>query len=136
MEGISANTSFPKTERLCGKTAISKLLAEGRHASVPGMRFRYLTETGNDHARLLVSVPKKIFKRAVKRNLYKRRIRESWRRQKHLMQAAGGIDILITYSSKELLTYEEIYTGIGQIIEKINRQISKPKGDEQIPADS
>jgi ribosome-associated translation inhibitor RaiA len=52
------------------------------------------------------------------------------------MQTAGGIDILITYSSKELLTYEEIYTGIGQIIEKINRQISKPKADEQIPADS
>ena len=100
------------------------------------MSYLYIKDTGNDHARLLISVPKKTFKRAVKRNLYKRRIRESWRRQKHLMQAAGGIDILITYSSKELLTYEEIYTGIGQIIEKINRQISKPKGDEQIPADS
>ena len=130
MEGVTANTSFPKTERLCGKTAISKLLAEGRHASVPGMRFRYLTETGNDHARLLVSVPKKIFKRAVKRNLYKRRIRESWRRQKHMLNIGNGIDILVMYSSKELLTYEEIYTCIGQIINKLNRQTGKNNSDE------
>ena len=136
MEGVTANTSFPKKERLCGKTAISKLLAQGRHASVPGMRFLYMTETGNDHARLLISVPKKIFKRAVKRNLYKRRIRESWRRQKHMLSGGNGIDILVMYSSKELLTYEEIYTGIGLIIEKINRQLAKAKADEQIPADS
>ena len=136
MEGVTANTSFPKKERLCGKTAISKLLAQGRHASVPGMRFLYMTETGNAHARLLISVPKKIFKRAVKRNLYKRRIRESWRRQKQLLNVESGIDILIIYSSKELLTYEEIYTGIGLIIEKINRQISKTKADEQTTADS
>ena len=129
MEGVTANTSFPKKERLCGKTAISKLLAQGRHASVPGMRFLYMNETGNDHARLLISVPKKIFKRAVKRNLYKRRIRESWRRQKQLLNVEGGIDILIMYSSKELLTYEEIYTGIGLIIEKINRHLSKNKAD-------
>ena len=130
MEGVIANTSFPKKERLCGKTAISKLLAQGRHASVPGMRFLYMTETGNDHARLLISVPKKIFKRAVKRNLYKRRIRESWRRQKHLLNVGNGIDILVMYSSKELLTYEEIYTAIGQIIEKVNRQMSKINADE------
>ena len=136
MEGVTANTSFPKKERLCGKTAISKLLAQGRHASVPGMRFLYMAETGNEHARLLISVPKKIFKRAVKRNLYKRRIRESWRRQKQLLNVESGIDILIIYSSKELLTYEEIYTGIGLIIEKINRQISKTKADEQTTADS
>ena len=130
MEGVTANTSFPKTERLCGKTAISKLLAEGRHASVPGMRFRYLTETGNDHARLLVSVPKKIFKRAVKRNLYKRRIRESWRRQKHMLNVGNGIDILVMYSSKELLTYEEIYACIGQIIDKLNRHTCKSNANE------
>ena len=136
MEGVTANTSFPKKERLCGKTAISKLLAQGRHASVPGMRFRYITETGNDHARLLISVPKKTFKRAVKRNLYKRRIRESWRRQKHLLTEGTGIDIMIKYASKELLTYEEVYAAIGQIIEKVNRQIAKSRENEQVQSDS
>ena len=137
MEGVEANTSFPKKERLCGKTVISKLLAQGRHGSVPGMRYLFMKDTGLDHARLLVSVPKKIFKRAVKRNLYKRRIRESWRRQKHMLPEGMGVDVLVMYSSKELLTYEEIYTAIGQIIGKVNRQITKSKDDEQtVQADS
>lgn len=136
MEGVEANTSFPKKERLCGKTAISKLLAQGRHGSVPGMRYLFMKDTGLDHARLLVSVPKKIFKRAVKRNLYKRRIRESWRRQKHLLTEGTGIDIMIKYASKELLTYEEVYAAIGQIIEKVNRQIAKSRENEQVQSDS
>ena len=48
-----------------------------------------------------------------------------------------GVDVLVMYSSKELLTYEEIYTAIGQIIGKVNRQITKSKDDEQtVQADS
>lgn len=100
------------------------------------MSFLYIKDTGNEHARLLISVPKKTFKRAVKRNLYKRRIRESWRKQKHMLIEGTGIDIMIKYASKELLTYEEIYTAIGQIIEKVNRQIAKSRENEQVQSDS
>lgn len=100
------------------------------------MSFLYIKDTGLEHARLLVSVPKKTFKRAVKRNLYKRRIRESWRRQKHLLAEGTGIDIMIKYTSKELLAYEEIYTAVGQIIEKINRQIAKSRENEQVQSGS
>ena len=136
MEGVAANTSFPKKERLCGRTAISQLLGKGRYGTVPGMSFLYVKDTGLDHARLLISVPKKTFKRAVKRNLYKRRIRESWRKQKHMLIEGTGIDIMIKYASKELLTYEEIYTAIGQIIEKVNRQIAKSRENEQVQSES
>ena len=136
MEGVAANTSFPKKERLCGRTAISQLLGKGRYGTVPGMSFLYVKDTGLDHARLLISVPKKTFKRAVKRNLYKRRIRESWRKQKHMLIEGTGIDIMIKYASKELLSYEEIYTAIGQIIEKVNRQIAKSRENEQVQSDS
>ena len=136
MEGVAANTSFPKKERLCGRTAISQLLGKGRYGTVPGMSFLYIKDTGLDHARLLVSVPKKTFKRAVKRNLYKRRIRESWRKQKQMLSEGTGIDIMIKYASKELLTYEEVYTAIGQIIEKVNRQIAKSRENEQVQSDS
>lgn len=61
-----------------------------------------------------------MFKRAVKRNLLKRRIRESWRKQKHGLQV-NGTDILFIYPTKEIQTYEQIYTAVGQIIEKINK---------------
>lgn len=121
MEAEAPNTTFPKEERLCGKTAISKLLAEGKHGSIAGMRFLYMTNTGNDFARLMISVPKKSFKRAVKRNLLKRRIRESWRRQKNQIKIENGLDILVMYATKEVMPYEQIYISIGQIIEKINK---------------
>lgn len=119
MEEQLRNT-LPKKERLCGKTAISKLLAKGKHGSVPGLRYLCLYGTDAEVTRMMVSVPKKSFKRAVKRNLLKRRIRESWRKQKHMLAVEGNLDILFMYPVKEILSYEEIYTAVGQVIENIN----------------
>ncbi|MBR2162378.1 MAG: ribonuclease P protein component [Bacteroidales bacterium] len=119
MEGEARNT-LPKKERLCGKTAISKLLAKGKHGSVPGLRYLCLYGSDAEVTRMMVSVPKKSFKRAVKRNLLKRRVRESWRRQKHMLALEGNIDILFIYPSKEILSYEEIYTAVGQVIDNLN----------------
>jgi ribonuclease P protein component len=81
----------------------------------------------------MVSVPKKMFKRAVKRNLLKRRIRESWRKQKHDLQTTGGTDILFIYPTKEIQTYEQIYACVGQIIEKINK--TQTNIQNEIPAE-
>jgi len=119
VEGEARNT-LPKKERLCGKTAISKLLAKGKHGSVPGLRYLCLYGNEAEVTRMMVSVPKKSFKRAVKRNLLKRRIRESWRKQKQMLSVEGNLDILFMYAVKEVLSYEEIYAAVGQIIENIN----------------
>ena len=126
-----APNTLPKKERLCGKTSIGKLLAKGKHGNVPGLRYLYMTGTGSDVNRIMVSVPKKMFKRAVKRNLLKRRIRESWRKQKHVLTLTGGTDILFIYPSKEILSYEEIYSCVGNIIEKINATQSKQEKEDE-----
>ncbi len=137
MEATTGNT-LPKKERLCGKTSISLLLAKGRHGSVPDMRYLFLKNTGNAQNRILISVPKKLFKRAVKRNLLKRRIRESYRKQKHNLAVEGGLDVLFIYSTKEILGYQEIYDAVGRIIEKINASTRHPALDagSPQPADS
>ena len=119
MDSQTPNT-LPKKERLCGKTTIGKLLAKGKHGNVPGLRFLYMTGTGSETNRIMVSVPKKLFKRAVKRNLLKRRIRECWRKQKHDLTISGGTDILFIYPTKEIQTYEQIYSSVGEIIKRIN----------------
>ena len=133
MEQQTRNT-LPKKERLCGKTSISMLLAKGKFSNVPGMRFIFRKETDNEVDRIMVSVPKKLFKRAVKRNLLKRRIRESYRKQKHNLTIEGGLDVLFTYNTKEVMTYGQIYEAVGQIIEKINKstksKVNEPESEQ------
>ena len=119
--------TLPKQERLCGKKGIDSLLARGRHGSNGPIRYIFATGNGEDFCRILISVPKKLFKRAVKRNLLKRRIRESWRRLKHEMSPAAGTDILFIYSTKEVLPYQEIYECMEGIISKINSAAGKRK---------
>lgn len=112
--------TLPKEERLSCRKDISDLLAHGTFCDAPGqLRFCYRKGTGSGLNRIMVSVPKKHFRRAVKRNLLKRRIRESYRKQKHLLDGTGT-DILFIYSGKEIMDYAGIYSGIGTIIRKIN----------------
>lgn len=91
---------------------------------MPGLRYLCLHGTDAEVNRMMVSVPKKSFKRAVKRNLLKRRIRESWRKQKHMLTVGGKLDILFMYAVKDVLSYDEIYAAVGQIIENLNSRFA------------
>ncbi|MDY6417958.1 MAG: ribonuclease P protein component [Bacteroidales bacterium] len=77
-------------------------------------------ETGVN--RIMVSVPKKFFKRAVKRNLLKRRMREAYRLQKELLPAPG-IDLLLAYSHAEVADFATLYAEVTDILNRIQAKI-------------
>ena len=54
-----------------------------------------------------VSVPKRLFKRAVKRNLLKRRVREAFRLNRAVL-AGRRLDIFVYYVGKQVEEYERI----------------------------
>ena len=134
MEQNVANT-FRKEEKLCGKKGIERLLAKGRHGSEGPIRYTYIVDNGLEHSRVLISVPKRLFKRAVKRNLLKRRIRECWRKNKGMILPGHGIDILLTYSTKEVLTYQTIYSHIENTVAKINNKIINSAKNDEVAAE-
>ncbi len=111
--------SLPKAERLSGRTAVSDLFSKGNWGGYGALRYCFRKGNGQDVNRIIVSVPKKFFRRAVKRNLLKRRIRESYRRQKSLVPSSAGIDIAFLYNTKDLLDYRTIYETVGTILKKL-----------------
>ncbi len=93
-----------KAERLRGKTAIERLFSGGSK-SFPAFPLRvvYLpaeAKNGLPPASILVSVSKKRFKRAVKRNRVKRQIREAYRKNKHLLT-----DVLAARNERLVLAF-------------------------------
>ena len=112
--------TLSKEERLHGKNDISQLLARGHFGNVPCMRYCFLKGNGLDHNRMLISVPKKMFKRAVKRNLMKRRIRENFRHLKYTLTDGCGTDILFIWNSKETPGTKEITPLMEAVIKKVN----------------
>lgn len=84
--------TLDKSERLCSKKLIEQLFAGG-NKSFPAFPLRVVYTTiqpdENDaEASILISVPKKRFKHAVKRNRVKRQVREAYRHQKHVLLEA------------------------------------------------
>lgn len=80
--------TLDKDERVTGRTMVETLFGGGasRSMSYYPIRVVYcLTQRETAPVRILVSVPKRCFKRAVKRNRVKRQLREAFRKNKHLL---------------------------------------------------
>ena len=107
--------TLSKSERLCGKKAIAGLMEHGKGGSAGCLRYKFLP--GAEVSRILVSVPKRFFKRAVKRNLLKRRIRESYRLQKDLLPVP--MDIAFLYQAREILSFDEIFAAMAEALKAV-----------------
>ena len=87
--------TFCKEERLCRKALIEKLFHKEGSRSMAAFPLRLVymkSPAGEDGpaAQMLVSVPKRCFKRAVKRNRVKRQVREAYRKNKATVY--GGLE--------------------------------------------
>lgn len=124
--------TFQKEERLNSKIIIEELFSEGRAFVKYPLRCSYitLTEQQGAEAQVLISIPKKRFKRANKRNLLKRKVREAYRLNKlplmkYLKEKQLQIAIAFVYLPTEVMSYQDIEKGLKKCLDQIIQQLSK-----------
>lgn len=118
--------TFTKDERLCSQKLIGELFTSGESLLAYPLKVVFmktnLTESFPVQAAFTVS--KRNFKRAVKRNLLKRRMREAYRLNKTSLYdelAAKNIQIAImfVYVGKDIIEYPAIEKGMISAYKKV-----------------
>ena len=124
---------FPKYERICKKNDIQSLFEKGTGFSCYPFRVVYLFHPTNDRpvtCRLLLSVSKKRFHHAFKRNRVKRLIRESWRKnKKHLYELCEqhtiSVDVALIYTATVIHSYKEMHDKTAKAVNELIRRHEK-----------
>ena len=123
------NEGLPKEQRLYKKKAIQLLFEKGKGFNFYPFRVVVYTHASEDDEpsipRFLVSVSKKRFHHAVKRNRIKRIVREAWRRNKSELivkceEHKVTFDIALVYTATIILPYEDVEKKIKQLSLRLN----------------
>ncbi len=83
---------------------------------------------------MAVSVPKRLFKKAVDRNLLKRRIREAYRLNKRdlhefILHKDLKLILLIQYKHREIADYHAIEEALLSGLKKVAQKLDSQKSD-------
>jgi ribonuclease P protein component len=122
MESGHIKFTFRKEERLTGKKNIEELFQHGSSFYLHPFLLKYTEKSeGIESNRVLISVPKKKFKRAVERNLLKRRIREAYRLNKNQIFQGDPpfYHIAFIYLDKVILSYGDIEEKLIILMERL-----------------
>ena len=114
--------TFRKEERLSKDKLIQELFDKG--SSFYLFPFKVFFMPNPDESALfhqiVISVSKRNFKRAVDRNLIKRRIREAYRLNKELLPIRNKLLIAYIYSVKDILSSAQIQERLVKTFRKLD----------------
>ena len=130
----SAALTLSKEERLCSRTLIDRLFNGGGSRSMTAfpLRMVYLKADREPHApqvQMMVSVPKRCFKRAVKRNRVKRQVREAFRKQKTALLARLEVEtgqqliLAFIWLDAKLYNSKAVEQRVGNLIERVSEKL-------------
>jgi ribonuclease P protein component len=125
--------TFKKEERLCNKKLIDGLFHSGSSFLCYPFKVSWLVveQPGTYPAQIVFSVSKKRFKRAVDRNLIKRRMREAYRLNKQdclyatLDSSEKKIILSVGYVAKEIIPFDMANKKMQKLLVQLSAEISK-----------
>ncbi|HTO16012.1 MAG TPA: ribonuclease P protein component [Edaphocola sp.] len=125
--------TFTASERLKHRKLIETLFQNGKAFSVFPFKVVYSivdkSNTENTFVRMGCVVPKRNKKRAVDRNLIKRKLKEAWRLQKHILipdiPEHKELHVFFIYIGKEIPNFSIIAASVSKIIIKLQSITTK-----------
>lgn len=134
--------SLPQSERINSKKQIDRLFRGGGSKAMTAspLRMVYMADSrqtdsqpSDGHqpmAQMIVSVPKRYFKRAVKRNYVKRQVREAYRLNKHILvnhltqKADKTVSLCFIWTSDRLLPTAEVMKRMANLLTRLVEKLS------------
>jgi ribonuclease P protein component len=127
-EPTAIKATFNKSEILRSKKQIDELFERGKPSLAHPVKMIYMTVDTQQPfpAQALFVVPKRAFKKAHDRNRLRRRMKESYRLQKHLLYEALNasnkrLALAFIYVSGKEEGFEVISEKIGKLLEKLRK---------------
>jgi ribonuclease P protein component len=121
---------LPKEERLCSRKTLGELFISGESFLAYPLKVVFIKGNSSEDIQnqAAFAVSKRNFKRAVKRNLIKRRMREAYRLNKHILYgdlAAKNlqISIMFIFVGKEILDHSIIEKSMISAFKKIQAKL-------------
>jgi ribonuclease P protein component len=121
--------TFTKSERLCSKVIIDDVFGTGK--TIVGPSFKLIWKKAESiqpvSVQILITVPKRNFKKAVDRNKIKRRIREIYRKNKQIIYQQAKSQsyyLMLIYTGKDIIEYKEAEEKIIKLFERLKPVIN------------
>lgn len=116
--------AFPQSHKLKSRTVISNLFLSGESIFSYPIKCQYIFSPLLDSGvafKASVSVPKKIFKKAVDRNRIKRQLREAIRLNQHFIPIKEGyvLQFIFIFIGKEIMESQQIDLAVRSIFSKL-----------------
>ena len=127
-----ASPTLKKRERIVSRKLIERLFSKGSNQSTSAFPLRAVFMTGErqegeEPVQILVSVSKRHFKRAVKRNRVKRQIRESYRHHKQILtehiSQEQVLYLAIVWLADELYDSSQVEKSLRRLLEKVAKSV-------------
>jgi ribonuclease P protein component len=122
---------FGKSYKLCSRKTIDLLFNEGKQLRAFPLKVYYAESKSVEKVpfQVVLSAPKRQFKRAHDRNYVKRLMKEVLRREKQplekvLNESGKQLSLFIIYTNKEVLTYQELEKCVRKLVLKLITELN------------
>lgn len=126
-----------KKEKLRGEITVARLFdrsVEGNSSALVfplRVAFRLNDRRAVRCPQFLVSIPKKRLRHAVDRVKMRRRVREAYRLNRHLLPTDLPVDIAFIYVASELKDYAAVERAVTRLLTKISQTLAPDSNDNQ-----